>query len=75
MSEPTARQLQVLATWIECRNTTEAARRLGIHPHTVRHVLSDLQAILGAAHSGQAFAIAVQRGLIDPAHLRLPEAA
>jgi DNA-binding CsgD family transcriptional regulator len=75
VTEPTPRQLQVLVAWIECGNADEAGRRLGLHPSTVRHILSDVQAVLGAAHSGQAFAIAVRLGLIDPSTLRLPDAA
>lgn len=75
MTEPSARQLAVLVAWIESSGTAEAAQRLGLHPHTVRHILSDVQTVLGADHSAQAFAIAVRSGLIDPARLRLPDAA
>lgn len=73
--EPTPRQLEVLVAWIECHDAAEAGRRLGMHPSSVRHVLSDVQTVLGAAHSAQAFAIAVRLGLIDPHDLRLPDAA
>lgn len=75
MTEPTDRQLAVLVAWIECGGSAGAGRRLGMHPSSVRHVLADLQAVLGADHSGQAFAIAVQRGLIDPERLALPKVA
>jgi DNA-binding CsgD family transcriptional regulator len=75
MTEPTPRQLSVLIAWIEEGGTREAAARLGCHPDTVRHNLAELQVILGAANSAQAFAIAIVRGLVDPHDLRVDEAA
>lgn len=75
MSEPTPRQLQVLVAYIECGGSRPAADRLGITDRTVRDVLSVLHVVIGGSTTAQTFAIAVQRGMIDPHKLRLPEAA
>lgn len=75
MTEPTPRQLLVLVTWIEEGSTEKAALRLHMHPSSVRNVLGDLRAVLGATNSVQAFAIAVRAGLVDPHKLDLPDAA
>lgn len=75
MIEPTTRQLTILVAYIEAGGSRQAAMRLGLHPGTIRTILSDLQLVLNAANTAQAFAIAVRAGLIDPRALRLPEPA
>lgn len=75
MNEPTDRQFQVLVAYIEAGSARAAALRLGVHPDSIRHVLADLNAVLGAANTAQAFAIAVRSGLIDAHDLSLPDAA
>lgn len=66
---PTPRQLQVLAAYIECGSREEAARRLGLDLATVKNYLTICRESFGARNTAQAFGIAVQRGLIDPAGL------
>lgn len=75
MTEPTPRQLAVLVAYIEAGGARGAAERLGMHPTSVRMILAELHQAFDAANTAQAFAIAVQRGHIDPLTLRLPEAA
>lgn len=75
MTEPTPRQLEVLVAWVETGRAEKAADRLHMHPSSVRNVLGDIRAVLGATSSVQAFAIAVRSGLIDPNELDLPDAA
>ena len=75
MSEPTVRQLEVLVAYIEAGSAKKAARDLGVNEHYVRGVLSVLHTVYGGANTAQTFAIAIQRGDIDPHGLRLPNAA
>lgn len=75
MTEPTPRQLAILIAYIEAGGSRQAAARLKCHPGTVRAVLSEVQEVLGAANSAQAFAIAVRDGLIRMSDMHLPEAA
>lgn len=75
MTEPTDRQLVILVAWIEWGGTRPAAEAMQVHPDTMRHWLAEIQAVLGADSSAQAFAIAVKRGLIDPSTLHVDEAA
>jgi DNA-binding CsgD family transcriptional regulator len=75
VTEPTPRQLWVLAVYVETGGTAATAARLGISPETVRNLLSAARAALRARNTAQAFAIAVQEGLIDPARLAIILAA
>jgi DNA-binding NarL/FixJ family response regulator len=75
MTEPTDRQLAILVAYVECGGSKPAADRLGVSERTVRDVLSVLHVVIGGTNSAQTFAIAVQRGLIDPHKLRLVEVA
>lgn len=75
VNEPTPRQLEVLVAYVECGGSKEAARRLQVSDRHIRGILSALHAIIGGANSAQTFAIAVQRGLIDPHELHIDEAA
>lgn len=69
MTEPTPRQIWVLQVYVETGDRTETARRLNITPDTVRNHLAAVRAALRARNTAQAFALAVQSGLIDPARM------
>jgi DNA-binding CsgD family transcriptional regulator len=71
VSEPTPRQLWVLSVYIETGSTAATARRLRITSDTVRNHLAAARSSLRARNTAQAFALAVQAGLIDPARLSI----
>jgi DNA-binding CsgD family transcriptional regulator len=75
MSEPTERQLEILVAYVECGGSKAAAIRLSVSERYIRSALSALHAIIGGTNSAQTFALAVQRGLIDPHELHISEAA
>lgn len=62
---PTAREIEILATYVRSGSAKAAAHDLGISSGTVRNALSMVQTRLGATNTAQAFAIAVKRGLIS----------
>jgi DNA-binding CsgD family transcriptional regulator len=70
LMQPTARELQVLVAIIETGSGAAAAVRLGISRKTIDIHLAHARRKLGAASTGQAFALACARGLIDPFTLR-----
>lgn len=63
----TERQQEVLALVAAGKNNNEIADRLIVSPSTVRHHVSEILARLGAANRAEAAALAVRRGLIEPA--------
>jgi DNA-binding NarL/FixJ family response regulator len=75
VSEPTARELQVLVAIIETGSEKDAAKRLGIAPATVNAHTDRIRHKLDAASTAQAFGIACSRGLIDPFRMRFGRAA
>jgi len=75
MTEPTARQLRVLTAYIEGGGMQAAADRLDVPLYVIRDTLADLRVILRARNTAQAFALALQLGLIDPNELSIATAA
>jgi len=74
MTEPTARQLQVLRVYIECGSLAAAGDALELAPMTVRNYLTICRQALDVGTTLQAFVVAVQRGLIDPNDLTIKAA-
>lgn len=69
LDAPTARELGVLIAVVQMGGNRPAARALGISEFTVRGHLCAVRAKLRAANTAQAFAIAIQRRLVDPYRL------
>ncbi|MFE0188031.1 PucR family transcriptional regulator [Streptomyces sp. NPDC058989] len=40
---------QTMLTWLECSNTSEAARRLGVHPQTIRYRMRQIERLFGVS--------------------------
>jgi hypothetical protein len=69
VTEPTARQLEILVAYVEAGSMRAAGARLGVAEFVVRDTLAAIRTCLRARNTAQAFALAVRDGLIDPHEL------